>query len=445
LTRDHPTHATPNTRAWSLPTRIVFRFAFCLLVPYALCVGHKTVFSKLPFVGRALEAGCARIYLVPARWVGQHLLHLTGAAAAIHPSAFADRALDWTAAALMLACALAATLIWSLIDEVPRPRRLSYPLLFQTMRWVLRMTLVISILWYGAIKIFPIQIESPSLAVLNERVGDSSPMTMLWTVLGMNHTYERICGCIETLAALLLLWRRTALSGTVLAIIVLANIVLFDVSFDVAVRLYAGALLLMAITLLAPDVPALFGFFFTHAPASPRASWGLSAAPRFVRAAALVFEVCLFLSAFKPVFSSEHRQAAREAANEAHPAAVAGQWHIDGATGPLLSGSGQPITDLFLEPSGRINQRSSPDSRLWGGGTYDPAQHTLILVDAMHAFVAYTYAQPDADHLVLRPASGTTGYPTLQLIRVPLPTHYPLLDRLHDGSLHLIEEFGFER
>jgi hypothetical protein len=434
--------------AWSRPTRILFRFAFCLLVPYSLCCGHKTVFTRIPFAGHALEAAFERIYLVPARWIGQHLFHLTGAAAVIHPSAFADRALDWIAAGLMLACAMLATLVWSLIDELPAPRRLSYPLLFQAMRWTLRLTLVISILWYGAIKIFPIQIESPSLAVLNERVGDTSPMTMLWTLLGMNHMYERVCGTVETVAALLLLWRRTALSGAVLAVIVMANIVLFDVFFDVPVRLYATALLLMALTLIAPDAQALLRFFFTRTPSTPSTTWGLSAAPRPLRAAALVFEVVVFLSAFKPIFGVEHTQSARELANERHPAAIAGQWHIDASSpdvDPLFGGSHQPITDVFLEPSGRINERSSPDRRLWGGGVYDPATHTMTLLDAMHAPVSYTYTQPDSDHLVLKPASSEASYPTLYLTRVPLPSHYPLLDRLHERSLHLVEEWGFER
>ncbi len=442
-----PTHPAQNQPpCWPLLTRILFRFTFSLLLPYALCCGHETVFRKLPWVGLRLETAFEHIFLVPARWLGQHCFHLTGAAAVIHPSAFADRALDWIAAGLMLACALAATLVWSLIDELPHPRRRSYPRLFQLLRWLLRMTLVISILWYGAIKIFPIQMESPSLAVLNERVGDTSPMTMLWTVLGMDRHYEIVCGAVETVCALLLLWRRTALAGAVLAVVVLTNIVLFDVFFDVAVRLYACGLLLMAVTLVAPDAHALLRFFFTRSPATPTATWGLPGAPGPVRAAALLFELCLFLSAFKPVFSQEHRQAARELANEQHPAAVAGQWHIEGSsagpgTAPLLGGNGQPITDLFLEPSGRINLRST-DRRLWGGGTYDAAAHTLLAVAGMRG-VQYRFAQPDPDHLVLTPASGSD--PALRLTRVPLPARYPLLERIHERSLHLVEEWGFLR
>jgi len=444
VTTQPTTHDT--SASWSLPTRILFRFTFCLLMAYALCCGHKTVFSKLPFVGVRIEVLFERIFLLPAQWLGQRLFHLTGPAAVIHSSAFADRALDWIAAGLMLAFALLASGIWSAVDE-PSGRR-SYPLLFQIMRWTLRMTLVISVVWYGAIKLFPIQIESPSLAVLNEHVGDTSPMTMLWTLLGLSHTYERVCGTVETICALLLLWRRTALSGAILAVIVMANIVLFDTFFEVPVRLYATALLVMALALIAPDLRALLSFFFTDKPSSPRTTWGLPAAPRAFRTAALVFEVCLFLSAFKPVIGIEHTQSARELANERHPAAIAGQWHIESSSpgvAPLRGGSGQLITDVFLEPSGRINLRSAPDRRLWGGGHYDPAANTLTTVGRMRETITYAITQPDADHLILTPAPDSTAFPALELTRVPLPAHYPLLDRLHERGLHLVEEWGFER
>jgi hypothetical protein len=440
LPTEPPDPAHDTRPAWSLGTRILFRFTFCLLMSYALCCGHETVFRKLPWIGLRLEVAFEYIFLVPARWLGQHYFHLTGAAAVIHWSAFADRALDWIAAGLMLACALAATLVWSLIDEVPKTRRLAYPLLFEIMRWTLRITLVISILWYGAIKIFPIQMESPSLAVLNERVGDTSPMTMLWTVLGMNRSYEITCGVVETLSALLLLFRRTALAGALLAIVVLTNILLFDIFFDVAVRLYAFGLLLMALTLVVPDAHALLRFFFLREPAMSTATWGLP------DAAALVFEVCLFLSAFKPIFGQERRQTARELANERHPATIAGQWHIDNSTAgaePLRGGNGEFITDVFLEPSGRINLRST-DRRLWGGGDYDAAAHKLIAVAGMRG-VQYNVSQPDPDHLTLTPTSGSGADPTLSLTRVPLPSSYPLLDRIHEHSLHLVEEWGFLR
>jgi hypothetical protein len=445
-TIDHDTTAAPP--CWTPATRIAFRFFFCYCMQYALFCDHRTLFSRLPVIGAGLQDRAARLYLLPARWLGQYLFHLTGAAAVIHPSAFADRALDWIAAGLMLVLALVATLSWSLLDETRSParRRLAYPMLFGWLRWTLRLTIIISIVWYASIKVFPIQIESPSLAVLNERVGDTSPLTMLWTVLGMNHTYELVCGLVELAAVVLLFYRRTALAGAMLALVIMANIVLFDVFFDVPVRLYAGNLLLMTLVLIAPDAPALLRFFWAHRPARPTATWNLSASPRWLRIAAMTFEIVLALTSVK-LFTYSYHQTRGELAGERHPAALSGQWHIDSSISadsheplPLLSGSGSPQTDLFLEPSGRVNLRSA-DRRLWGGGRYSAEQHQLTLVSAMRETLLYNFTQPDADHLLLTPAPSFTRYPAFTLTRVPLPQSYPLYER----KPHLVEEWGFER
>jgi hypothetical protein len=436
----------PAPGRWSAATRVAFRFVFCYAMQYALFCDHRTLFCRIPHFGPMVQDKVALLYLLPAQWLGQHLFHLTGAAAVIHSSAFADRALDWIAAGIMLALALVATLVWTVVDENRAARPLAYPMLFGWLRWTLRMTIVISIVWYASIKVFPIQIESPSLAVLNERVGDTSPMTMLWTLLGMNHTYELVCGLVELAAVVLLFYRRTALAGAILALVIMANIVLFDVFFDVPVRLYAGNLLLMTLVLIAPDTPALLRFFWTHRPAAPAATWTLSASPRWLRVAAMVFEIVLALTSIK-LFTYSYHQTRGELAGERHPAVLSGQWHIDtslAADGrqplPLLSGSGSPQTDLFLEPSGRVNLRSA-DRRLWGGGRYSSSQHELTLVSAMRALLPYTITQPDDTHLILTPAPGLAGYPTLTLTRVPLPRSYPLYER----KPQLVEEWGFER
>jgi hypothetical protein len=186
-------------------------------------------------------------------------------------------------------------------------------------------------------------------------------------------------------------------------------------------------------------------FFFSREPATPAANWSLSALPKTLRNVALAFEVFVLLTAFKPIVSQEHEQAGREEANQRHPAAIAGEWHVDGFDGTALrGGSGAVITDVFLEPSGRVNLRSS-DQRLWGGGRYDANDHTLSTVSALRETIRYAVVQPDANHLILRPEAGYGSYPTLELSRVALPEHYPLLDRLHERGLHLVEEWGFER
>ena len=133
---------------------------------------------------------------------------------------------------------------------------------------------------------------------------------------------------------------------------------------------------------------------------------------------------------------SHYRQHALEEANLRHPSPLAGEWHLD--TGTLLTGDGVPMSDLVLEPDGRLNVRDT-DGILWGGSTYRTGQPQLSLAGPGLPSVTYAITQPDASHLILTPTDSTAN--TLRLTRVPLPAHYPLLER----GFHLVNEWGLER
>ncbi len=424
---------------WLLPTRVAFRFVFCYLLLYVACCGNSTVWEVLPFVGLRAEGLAAGPFNHLAQWLGP-LFHLHGAGAHLHGSGFGDRALDWIAALLMIVLAVIATAVWSILDR----RRMEYRTLFAWLRFTLRLTLAVGMLVYADMKIFPIQIGPPLLPVLNETVGNTSPMTLLWTTLGLKPTYEILCGVTEFVAGGLLLSRRTALAGTLLSGVILANIVLFDAFFDIPVKLYSANLLLMTLVLAAPDVRPLWQFFWKNRAAAPTQCWVPSVRGRYARwtitaiegAFAVMF--CLVLPLQKHTLYVEMEK------NIRHPNRLAGQWQLevsakDGVPTPYLTGDGQPLTDVFLEPSGRITMRAA-DGTLWTGGRTDYAHQRLEMMSPTRLFLPYTILEPDATHLVLTPAQGT-AYPEMRLRRVPLPKTYPLLET----RSHLVNEWGYER
>ena len=435
--RASTTHAPA---AWPQWKRVSFRFVFAYFAQYALCCGQKTVLERLPHVGRLLENVLQAPYNAAALFIAAHWLHLTGASIRPHGTGFGDRAVDWLACGLMLAIAAATTVIWTLLDR----RRPTYTTLFAWLRFGLRLTLGLSILWYASIKLFPIQIETPSLSVLNEPLGQVAPMSLLWATLAYSHAYERICGLAELMGGLLILIRPTALLGAATTAIVLLNIVLFNLFFDVAVKLYSINLLLMCVVILAPDAPALWSFFILHKPAAPRSTWvPPSSQKRFTQATAII-EAVFLLSCLNPMRTS-YRQYALESRNAAHPSPLAGQWHVveatlKGAPHPFPTGDGLPLSDIFLEPDGRDSLRSS-DGVLWLGGRYDRAPGQLDMVTPARTLVIYSVAQPDARTLVLTPPSSAADLPTLRLARVDIPMHF----RLYDRGFHWINEWGLER
>lgn len=434
----------PYTASWSFATRLAFRFGFCYLMIYALGCGNATLWEVIPFhIGEHLNDWTSWPFFHAAQWLGQHLFHLTGVGAKLHSTGSGDTVLNWIAVGVMLTVATLITLIWTALAELPSPSRrpLAYPRLFFWFRLTLRLTLGVAMVGYGLAKLFPLQMPPPSLAVLNEPLGNTSPMTMLWTLIGLNPLYEIICGAAEVAAGLLIFFRRTALLGALLTAFLTTNIVLYNFCFDVPVKLYAAHLLFMSMALLVPDMPGLFNFFFLHRPTKPLDGWIKPARRYGLRAETLCVLAVLLLAVLPQAFQLE-KVYAKQLAREHNPAPLTGQWHLASATKPVLTGDGLPMTDIFLEPSGRTMLRDSA-TVLWRAYTeVDDKKHTFLLASETNDPVTYAITQPDPTHLILTPTgkdAKTAG--TLTLTRIPLPSHYPLLDR----GFHFVNEWGLER
>lgn len=438
-----PAGTTPEVVRWTPLGRFGFRFAFCYLLIYAF--GFGGTLNLLPLIGRYIHWWLALASLKPAEWLVQHRFHVIGIAAHLHPTGSGDTLIDWVALGLMFVYALAAALLWTAIDR----RRLEYQTAAAWLRFLLRLTLILGLAGFGFVKLFPLQMAPPSLAVLNEPLGNTSPNTLLWTLIALHPGYEMICGATEVAAAVLLFYRRTALAGALLAGFVMTNVLLYNVFFDVPVKIHAAHLLLFSIAITVPDLRALFDFFWRRKPTAPTGIWVPPTERRRFRIAILVVELML-LAQILPLVLMSYRRDVRQRANLRHPSPLSGQWHVDSATltangqttpKSIPTGEGLPVIDIFLEPSGHVMLRDS-SGVLWRADfEVDEKKHTLHLSQDGHS-ILYNLAAPDPAHLVLTPTGEhASAGGTLHLSRIPLPTHYPLLDR----GFHLINEWGLER
>jgi hypothetical protein len=429
---------------WTLLGRFSFRVAFCYLLLYAFSSTNANLLFLLPKLGVLLVSWLSLASFGPAVWLADHIFHITGAGAKIHATGSGDTAIDWIAIGVTFVYSVAAALIWPLFD-----RRREYRTAAAWMRFLLRLTLVLAMANYGFSKLFPMQMPPPSLAVLNEPLGNTSPMTLLWTLLGLNPAYEMICGAIEVAAALLLFFRRTVLAGAILTCFVMGNVLLYNLFFDVPVKIYSMHLVLFAIVLVLPDWRALWAFFWRHQPAAPSALVVPPAERRALRIATRVLEIALALMILTSL-PSHYQSFARTQASLRHPGGFTGQWHVDSTiatlvgqtvSGPVIASDGRPITDFFLEPNGRVMLRDS-DGVLWRAGVdIESKNHTFSLFRDGHDPLLYSFSQPDPMHLVLTPSGDTPASGALYLTRVPLPDHYPLLDR----GFHFVNEWALER
>ncbi len=434
---------------WPAGWRFGFRAIFLFLL-LALLITFSPL-RIIPLVGGPISDGVDALATHSAQWVGQHGFHLTGVAAEDHPTDSRDTALNWITLGLTLCVSVVGASIWSVIDT----KRPNYQTAAAWLRFLLRMVLVFLMLRYGLGKVFPLQMSRPSLAVLNEPLGQSSPMTLLWTLIGLHPAYQILCGAFETLAAGLLFFRRTALLGALLNAFIMTNVLLYNLFFDVPVKLGAGLILLATITVIAPDLESLYSYFWLHRLTAPTGVWVPPTERRSFRIGTRLVETAFVLFALNTIIPGAYQLAKQEHNQVAHPNPLTGEWRVSSDvlnTGvssvdrPILTAEGAPLIALYLEPDGRAMARSS-DGRLWRSSVQVGQQdHSFILdsgwFDGTRFQGRYTFAQPDASHLVLAPTGeDAKTHGILSLTRVPLPDRYPLLER----GFHWVNEWALER
>lgn len=321
---------------WSFGTRLAFQFTFCYFAVYALCSGIYTVWETIPWAGSHIESWLAWPFLQAAQWIGLHIFHLHGIGTAIGDSDSGDTILNWITIAVMFTLAGIASLLWTALDR----RTEAYPLLLGWFRLLLRLTLAGAMLVYGLDKVFLSQMPPPSLAVLNEALGQTSPHMLLWTMFGLRPGFQATMGMIEVIAGLLVLYRRTALLGTLITIFITCNIVLYDYFFDVGVKIYAAHLLLMALVLVAPDLDSLFSYFWRHQPMPPRGAWSPFFTRRGSRTGILILEWAVLVMALGYRSYGEAKDRLSEADQMRNMTTFVGQWHVESAQ---LNGEPKPL------------------------------------------------------------------------------------------------------
>jgi len=161
--------------------------------------------------------------------------------------------------------AFGLSIIWSLIDkQKPEYKKLAYWLQIVT-----RYFLAYIIMQYGAAKVIDMQFSS-SINGLDTKVIDLGPMGLAWAFFGFSFKYEFFIGCFQIVAAMLLLYRRTATLGAILMVTIMANIVFVNFSFNVCVKFFSCTYLVMAMYLLVDDARRLSDFFIFNRVAQAR-------------------------------------------------------------------------------------------------------------------------------------------------------------------------------
>ncbi len=426
-------------RAWPLWQRLAFRF---LAILFALLILPDLLAGFIAPIGTAIDA--------TVQAANAHLFHVRPTLVATNGSG--DTSWAWARIALVLSLTIAGTAVWSIADArrpaYPRP---AYPRAAYWLRTLLRYHLAAAALTYGIIKIFALQMTFPSISQLATPLGDLLPMRLSWLFIGYSVPYQIFCGVMETLAGLLLLWRRAVTLGLVFAAAAFSNVLVLNLAYDVPVKLYAAQLLLACVVLLAFDAPRLLGGLLHNRamPPSmlytpPDAGARGRIARRVLKAAVLIYVLVL------PLLQSVERARAARAPVVAIPLSV-GLYDVthfvrNGDTLPALITDSLRWRDLVID-NARQGSVGSTDTAFWqryrrGYFRYhaDTTARTLtiwrtsMLQDSTYLFTA-RYAVRDSAHATLW---TTVRGDSLSIGLARSPRHFPLAER----QFHWISEYN---
>jgi hypothetical protein len=274
---DNSAHAAPRLDAparhanvdpqlharWPLWQRLGFRFFFIYLL---LQIAPWNWFNRIPGVITVTRYWYQAVdWLV--RTANTYVFHVRETLVPVNGSG--DTSWAYTQLLLYLSLAGIGCLIWSVLDR----DREAYPRLGYWLRTVVRYYIATFALSYGIIKLFALQMSFPTLSQLSTPLGDFLPMRFSWLFIGYSVKYQIFSGLMETVAGVLLLFRRTVTLGLLAATGAFLNVVMINMSYDVPVKLFASHLLFACIFLLLWDAKRLFHFLVLNKPTGANSAY----------------------------------------------------------------------------------------------------------------------------------------------------------------------------
>lgn len=192
-------------------------------------------------------------------WIGKDLLSIPHFHK-ITMTGSGDTTFDYVLLLMNIILSFILTTIIIIADH----KRKNYRQLYLFAVVIARYYVAFILLSYGFSKIFNGQFPSNNYFRLEEKVGDMSPMGMLWAFMGASRSYTFISGLLEAIGGTLLLFRKTKTFGALFSLTVMLNVALLNFTYDVPVKIFSTHLVLLCIFILSYDWIRLYRFFLNH-------------------------------------------------------------------------------------------------------------------------------------------------------------------------------------
>jgi uncharacterized membrane protein YphA (DoxX/SURF4 family) len=379
-----------------------------------------------------------QLWHVIVPWVGENLLHLHGDMTEV-ANGSGDQLYDYILLLCLFVVAIMATAIWSWVDR----KRTNYDQLYQWLRVFVRLTLAVAMMGYGANKLFRMQFPAPPLYRFVDYYGNSSPVGLLWTFMGMSRAYSLFAGIAEMVGGLLLIVPRFTTLGALVVFGVMSNVLMLNFCYDVPRKIYSVHLVLMSLFLLLPDIKRLLNFFLLNLPTEPAPTVPLLKDPRSNRWG-LWLQYGIGVAAIGLSLNHAHNDAIKS--NAYLPPPIRGIWSVDEFVldgtpqAPVLGGSDR-WQRVVLDTPGTFYFQGMDNAIGMLTLQLDPSSKTMNLTVSSEPSwrSAFTYELPDPDHLVLD--GNLNGRPLkISLHRMDL-TQFLLLNR----GFHMVNQSMLKR
>ncbi len=206
---------------------------------------------------------CIRVnFFQDGSWTGKNILHLLNFGQRIGGDVIGDGIFGYVQ---LFTFALLSGIITCFVFLIEK-RIKKYSFLYYWLDVYLRYSLAITMLEYGFMKLIMDegQFIFPSVATLEQPVGNLSPMGLLWAFMGYSQPYEIFTGIAEIVGGYLLFFNRTKALGALIVIGIMSNVAMMEFSYDVLLKLFTIHLLFISFLILSPDIRRIVDFFIFH-------------------------------------------------------------------------------------------------------------------------------------------------------------------------------------
>jgi hypothetical protein len=239
--------------------RFLERFALFAFGLYhlPLFLNNYPTFGGGGMSDHGLAISWGHVYAPVGVWVARHVLHVTGPMPNAYQGDNGDTSEEYGRLLAAVVVALMGAAVWMWAER----RRARATWVGDALRVLLRYSIALGLTSYAIAKILPLQFPPLNAFVLDQRLGQLTPMALLWSFMEYSRPYNFFAGAMELAVVVLLVFRRTELLGALLCLVVMTNVAFLNYAFGVQVKLYATLIVVSAAVLVVYESRRLFDFF----------------------------------------------------------------------------------------------------------------------------------------------------------------------------------------